>query len=119
MNNDITNTLQLEIQTAISENSLRKFKNDVSKISQYISNDARYIIVNIFIQLGQPDLFEKGEHKTLKYKNKNECTLYIQPKIKNYITFKTKESAERYKQEELYENDLYLFLEIEDGKIII
>ncbi len=112
--------LELKIQTAISNTSSNQFEYNIKKLNKYISNDVKYIIINLFVQIGQQEgKYTEENYRALEYKNKNDITLYIQPKIKNYITFKSKESAIIYRNEELSDDDLYLFLEVQNGKIII
>lgn len=105
--------LSLKIETSISEKSKCRFEQDVYRIQNYISNDVKYLVVKLFLQLGNST---GGE--TFFYKNKNDITLLIQPKIKNYISFKSKGSAEKYISEEINDDELYLLLEVDNGKII-
>jgi len=111
----LVESINVKIKAEITEISKDKFIKDVCNIP-YLSKDVNYIVVNVFLQLGSqlaqhPNVFE--------YKNKNDMTLSIQPKIKNYVTFKTKESAKRYMEEELSSDTLYLILDVIDGKVKI
>ncbi len=114
MKNKNIDSLEVKIKATISDMSKNKFEKDIQKLSKYLSSDVKYIIVVFFVQIGQSE-----NNPVLNYKNKDDITLYIQPKIKNYIPFRNKDNAENYKQEELFRGDLYLFLEVKNGKIII
>jgi len=104
---DFISTKNINLNVKMSNTSKIKFNDSIKKLKNQISSDTKFLIVKIFIQLGQSE-----DNKTLDYTNKDNIMLFIQPKIKTYIEFKTKESAERYRQEELSENDLCLFLEV-------
>ena len=107
--------IQVKVNASISEWSETAFKDQVHRTEKYLSKDVKYIIFNLFLQIGREDI----KDNPLEYKDRDNITIYLQPKIKNYVTFKSKENAERYKQEELSDKDLYLFLEVRNGKILI
>jgi transcriptional regulator of NAD metabolism len=108
--------LETKIKTVISEWSENKFKQDVHKLEKYLDKDIQVILIRMFLQLGRNGNLHD---KTFEFMSKNESILYIQPKIKNYVTFKNKENAERYIQEESSDDELNLILEVQNGKIIL
>lgn len=99
---------QVAIKAKMSEVSVKKFNENIKKLQLVISPETKYIITKIYLQLGEPE----EQSRTFDYLDKNNIEVFVQPKIKNYIEFKTKESAERYRDEELSENDICLFLEV-------
>lgn len=111
-----SNVIELVLKPYISRESKESFRKEILKISDYISKDVKYILVKLFVQLGQSD--ENTNNRTLDYRDKNNVYINLKLKIKNYIPFKSRESAERYKKEELGESDLHLLLEVVDGQII-
>lgn len=54
----------------------------------------------------------------MNYKDKDNITIILQPKIKNYIEFKSQEGADNYIKENIEENELYLNLPVINGEII-
>lgn len=99
---------QIIIKPKISEASVGKFNENIKRLEENISPDTKYLIVKLFVQIGQPE----EDSRVMNYIDKNNTDIFIQPKIKNYVEFKTKESAERYRDDELSDTDLYLFLEV-------
>jgi len=106
----------LQIKATMSQWSKDKFIKDVHKLEKFIDKNTQIVLIKMFLQLGRNGNLHD---KTFEFIDKNESILFIQPKIKNYITFKTLESADRYIVDEAGDNDLNLFLEVKDGKIII
>jgi len=109
-------SLETKIQTIISEWSKDKFIRDIHQLEKHMDKDIQVILIRMFLQLGRNGNLHD---KTFEFINKDESILYIQPKIKNYVTFKNRISADKYMSEELSGNDLCLLLEIQEGKIII
>jgi len=103
------------IKSRLSENSIAKFNNNIRKLEKQLSSETKFLIVKLFLQLGEAEEYigqSEESKRVMNYVDKNHISLLIQPKIKNYIEFKTKTSAEKYLREETSENDLYLFLEV-------
>ena len=114
--NTIAGELQLNIKAYISENSDEKFFSDVAKIGEHLDKDIKYVVILLYLQIGKPD---KELNKVFEYKNKNDARLCLQLKIKSYIPFKSKESAEIYMIEELTANDLAMLGKVDNGVIVI
>lgn len=107
--------IKVNVKAYFSELGILTFKQDIRKLQRYIDKDVRYIIFKLFLQLGATE----KDQKVFNYENKNEISLALQLKIKNYITFITKDGFENYIKNELdSEKELYLAYELEDGKII-
>jgi hypothetical protein len=117
----LLNGIQVDIKTYISEDSMEKFKDDVRKLSKRIPEDTKYVIIELYLQLGKPD--EEHNNRVLDYKNKNDISVTVQPKInKNvagFLYFNNRESFEKSLREECNKDDLYLCLEVKDGEIQI
>lgn len=101
------NVLNLNIKCTISDKSYKKFEYDLHKLTKHLAPSVQYLIVKLFIQIGKGDW--RG---ALDYKHKNDIIIYLQPKIKTYIEFKTLSNAENYIENELDDNELFLFLEV-------
>jgi len=108
--------IKINISTYFSELSKMQFESNVWNIQKYLNDEVKYIIINLYLQLGKIDA-SKGE-KVLEYKDKNNIKLSIQFKIKNYITFKSKENLDTYIAEEINDNDLYIVYPVENKRII-
>ena len=114
---NINEKIKLPIKTYISKSSEQALYNDISKIQQreyFKLSNAKYIVIQLFLQLGKP---QETESPVLDFRNKNDIYLAIQPKIKSYMIFKSEENHNKYIQEEMDENDLYVVFEVENGKI--
>lgn len=114
---NLNEKIQVEIKTHISESSTKTFYDRIRKINEneFLKlQEAKYIIILMYLQIGNSD-----SGYSLEYRNKNEIYLNLQPKIKNYVIFKSEESLNNYKENELNGSDLYLTLNVENGKIII
>ena len=108
--------IQVTIKAHISEESNNYFSEQIQRIEQkeFLKlQESKFILVQMFIQLGKSE-------RVLDYRQKNDIWLNIQPKIKNYIIFKTKESLDNYINNEIDdEKDLYLVFIVLNGKINI
>ena len=109
----ILDTLSLVIKVKMSNISIAKFYTDVSNLQKHLGEDTKVILIQLFLQIGQADL---GVN-TFEFKDKDNMYLYIQPKIKSFTEFKLKANAENYLQDEVNNNELYLFLDVVDGII--
>lgn len=112
------NKIQLNIKAAMSSHSSKQLEKDIKNIKTrelLKFQDAKYMIVQLYIQIGKS---EYDDQHVLDYRNKNDIWLFIQPKIKNYILFKNEENFNKYKQEEINENDLYLAFKIENNNVV-
>jgi Sec7-like guanine-nucleotide exchange factor len=49
----LLNGIQVDIKTYISEDSMEKFKDDVRKLSKRIPEDTKYVIIELYLQLGK------------------------------------------------------------------
>jgi len=117
--NILTEKLDFVIKTKISGQDMDIFRTSIRDISNYISKDVNYLIIKLFIQIGKPDTNtnEDRNSRILDFKDKNNVYLFIKPKIKNYVTFKTLEGVENYQKEEMDKNEFFLLLPVENGKI--
>lgn len=108
--------IQVTIKTRISEESNNYFSEQIQRIEQkeFLKlQEAKFILVHMFIQLGKSE-------RVLDYRQKNDIWLNIQPKIKNYVIFKTQDSLDNYIKNEIdNEKDLYLVFIVLNGKINI
>lgn len=110
--------IKVEVKAYLSNKNEDELKNDLRKIQEREYSklqDAKYIILRLFLQLGTPEYEDVG---VLDFRNKNDIWLYFKAKIKNYMIFKSEENYLKYKEEELDENDLYLAFEVKNGKIV-
>jgi hypothetical protein len=115
---NINNEIKVEIKTYISQSSESQFYYDLARIEQkehFKLLEAKYIIIQVFLQLGKSDCFESP---VFDFRNKNEIYVNIQPKIKSYIIFKSEENYNKYKKEEMIDSDLYFTFKVDNGKII-
>lgn len=92
----------------------KRFTSDIKKLAKYLKIDTKVLLVKIFLQIGGTD----DNQKVLNYKDKDNITIILQPKIKNYIEFKSQEGADNYIKENIEENELYLNLPVINGEII-
>ena len=112
----ILGELNFNIKAYISKESDDKFNSDVRKIVKYLDEDINYVVLLLFLQIGKPD---EEFDKVFEYKNKNDMRICLQLKIKSYIPFISKESAEKYMKEELTDNDLAVLAQVSNGITII
>ena len=111
----LNQVLKLVIKTHISKESQNKLKNDIEKVTQYISQEEKFILIKLFLQIGRPD--HETNFKSLDYQNMTDITVSLQPKIKNYVTFKTSEGLKNYMINHLNQGDLLLCYSYQDGKL--
>jgi hypothetical protein len=113
----LQNDLKIDIKTYITNESMLKFKEDIWNISSRDYEklkESSYIVLNLFFQIGK-----STNCRVFDFRNKNESYLAIQPKIKNYITFKTTEGLDNYLNSEINKDELYLICKVNNGKIDI
>ncbi len=111
---DINEKINLTINSHITKNCEKLFIEDIKKVEvkeRSKLQDAKYIILFLSIQLKPEPI--------LDYRNKNEIYITISPKIKSYTIFRSEENYNKYIEEELNDNDLYLSYNVVNGKIII
>lgn len=115
-NRNWNDDIQVTIKARISEESNDYFSEQIQRIEQkeFLKlQESKFILVQMFVQLGKSE-------RVLDYRQKNDIWLNIQPKIKNYIIFKTQESLDNYINNEIdKEKDLYLVFIVLNGKINI
>lgn len=115
-NRNWNDDIQVAIKTRISEESNNYFSEQIQRIEQkeFLKlQESKFILVQMFVQLGKSE-------RVLDYRQKNDIWLNIQPKIKNYIIFKTQDSLDNYINNEIDdEKDLYLVFIVLNGKINI
>ena len=111
----LANAIPITIKAEMSQFSIDKIYSDVMKLKQYLNKDTVFLIVKLFLQLGQP----KETERILESNNTNDCYIYIQPKIKNYIEFKSIDSADSYKSDNIEKDELYISFFVDNGEIII
>lgn len=115
-NRNWNDDIQVTIKARISEESNDYFNEQIQRIEQkeFLKlQESKFILVQMFVQLGKSE-------RVLDYRQKNDIWLNIQPKIKNYIIFKTQESLDNYINNEIDdEKDLYLVFIVLNGKINI
>lgn len=105
----------IKIKTNISEESKNAFKDVVNKKTKFQSKDIKFILIPLFFQIGKPD--KETNFNVLHYQNKDDITINLQFKVKNYIPFKSYEGAHKYIEDELTSEDIYFLLEVKDGKV--
>ena len=105
---------EVQIKVNFTKTSLLQLESSIRNIEKYLSPEIKHIIIGIYVDLGKPE-----GNKVLKYVNRENMSIVLQPKIKNYIPFKNKDNYEKYRDEELEDKDLYLCLDVVDGKIQI
>lgn len=110
----INDKLSINIKATTTYDGITNFILDIGRL-KFLSKDTKYIIIHAYLQLGKPEEC----NRVFDYNNTNDITIVLQPKIKNYIEFKTKGSAEKYREEQLSENDICLLLEVKDGRVQI
>ena len=111
---NINEKINLTINSHITKNSEKLFIEDIKKVEvkeRSKLQDAKYIILFLSIQLKSEPI--------LDYRNKNEIYITVSPKIKSYTIFRSEENYNKYIEEELNDNDLYLSYNVVNGKIII
>jgi len=106
----------IKIKTNISEESKNAFKDTINNKTKFQSKDIKFILITLFFQIGKPD--KEKNSNVLHYQNKDNVTINLQFKVKNYIPFKSYEGANKYIENELTSEDMYFLLEVEDGKVI-
>lgn len=105
---NINEKINLTINSYITKNCEKLFIKNIKKVEvkeRSKLQDAKYII--LFLE------------PILDYRNKNEIYITISPKIKSYTIFRSEENYNKYIEEELNDNDLYLSCNVVNGKIII
>jgi len=109
------NINELQIKTSIENQDWSSFFNHLQGIEKHLSSDTKVLIVKLFMQLGTA--LPQHKNKLLNYENKNSISVNIQPKVKNYIEFRSVENAEKYIKEEISTDELCIYLEVENGHI--
>ena len=110
----INEKINLTINSHITKNCEKLFIEDIKKVEvkeRSKLQDAKYIILFLSIRLKPEPI--------LDYRNKNEIYITVSPKIKSYTIFRSEENYNKYIEEELNDNDLYLSCNVVNGKIII
>jgi len=110
----INEKINLTINSHITKNCEKLFIEDIKKVEvkeRSKLQDAKYIILFLSIRLKPEPI--------LDYRNKNEIYITIFPKVKSYTIFRSEENYNKYIEEELNDNDLYLSCNVVNGKIII
>ena len=107
----------VKINSYVSSISIGKLKNQIEQIRKYEyrnRNECNFIILHLFMQLGEPDKY----CNVLDYESKNNISLCIQPKIKNYVFFKTEEDLNNYISNYVDDKeDMYIAICIKDNII--
>lgn len=111
---DSLDEIKLIVNATFSYGGKKRFTSDIKKLAKYLKIDTKVLLVKIFLQIGGTD----DNQKVLNYKDKDNITIILQPKIKNYIEFKSQEGADNYIKENIEENELYLNLPVINGEII-
>lgn len=112
-----TGKIEINIKAYISRKGENQIKEQIEKIriKEYLKlPNSKFIVFHMFIQLGKS---ENGY--LLDYRNKDDIWLSIQPKIKNYVIFKTEESLMNYLKNEIDDKtDLTMVMRIQDNKFV-
>jgi hypothetical protein len=111
----LQNDLKIDIKTRITQESMFKFKDDVMNISSREYQkllDSKYVLIVLYFQIGK-----STSERVFDFRNKQESYLAIQPKVKNYVIFKTKEGLNNYIVDELSKDELCLICNVQDGHI--
>jgi hypothetical protein len=114
---DISKEIHVKVSTHFPKNAKEKLTENLRTIQtkEYEKlKDASAIIVQLYLQIGSP---EYKDQSVFDYRNKNDASICIQPKIKTYMIFHSSKACLEYVKEELTENDLYFALKVVDGKI--
>jgi len=117
---NIDGKLKVKIETWLPDESKIQFDSDIWKLQEYLPSNAKWIIIQLFLQLGKvyDGIILGKREKVFDYKNLTDIKLAIQPKIKNYITFTEKYACDEYIKNEINKDELYLVYKIENGRII-
>lgn len=101
---------KLYISVDINKESEEAFKKDLQRMEKEIKSFYNYALVFLYLQLGTAD---KTTQKVFEHRANMNCYLVLQPKIKNYIPFKDKESMEEYIKNQIPKDTLYMVHEVE------